>query len=65
MNGQIPNEQAVAGLTVRDYFAAAAMQGQINMEGMEGCDKELIAAMSYELADAMLAQRAKSQEVAS
>lgn len=45
------------GLTLRDYFATKALQGQIAYEGMEGCDAEHIAGMAYELADAMLAAR--------
>jgi len=47
------------GLTMRDYFAAAAMQA-----GVTGCssrnepiDYRECAAYSYELADAMLKQR--------
>lgn len=47
------------GLSLRDYFAAQALAGQINYEGMEGCDPKMQAAMAYELADAMLAQRRK------
>ena len=48
-----------SGMMLRDYFAAKAMQSQLNFEGMEGCDKGAIAAMSYELADAMLSEREK------
>jgi hypothetical protein len=47
------------GISTLDYFAAKAMAAQIIMEGMEGCDKELIVAMAYEMADAMLKERAK------
>ena len=45
------------GMSLRDYFAARFAQAQIGFEGMEGCDKAHIAAMSYELADAMIAER--------
>ncbi|MDI1362568.1 hypothetical protein [Methylotenera sp.] len=44
-----------AGL--RDEFAKAALAGQISYEGMEGCDAKFIAAMTYELADAMMGER--------
>lgn len=51
--------EAVSGMSLRDYFAAKAMQAQLSIEGMEGCDKENIAAMAYELANEMLKQREK------
>lgn len=47
------------GMSLRDYFAAQALIGQIHFEGMEGCNKETIAGMAYELADAMLVERQK------
>lgn len=43
----------------RDTFAAEAMGAQIQFEGMEGCDKEHIAGMAYEIADAMMEMRGK------
>jgi len=49
------------GMSLRDYFAAAALHGQIDYEGLEGCDKHQIAAMCYEMADAMLAAREENQ----
>ena len=54
------------GLTVRDYFAAKAMEGTIAnpSEGqMEKSAREksvLCAAWAYEMADAMLAERKKT-----
>lgn len=54
-----PNTYHYEGMSIRDYFAAKALQSQLAFEGMEGCDKFLIAAMSYELADAMLEARTK------
>jgi hypothetical protein len=48
------------GMSLRDWFAGRALAGQVAFEGMEGCDAELIAGMSYELADRMLAERAKA-----
>lgn len=45
------------GLSLRDYFAARAMQGDIAVNGLEGRDVEMVAGMSYEMADAMLKAR--------
>lgn len=47
-----------SGMSLRDYFAAKFSAAQISMEGVEGCDKEHIAAMAYEMADALLKARA-------
>lgn len=47
------------GMSLRDYSAIKFAAAQISMEGMEGCDKEHICAMSYEMADAMLAERSR------
>jgi hypothetical protein len=62
------------GMTLRDYFAAKAMHAELNTAGMlvgpaealaEAAEKagrsieQQIAFNSYELADAMLAERAK------
>ncbi len=50
------------GITIRDYFAAKAMQGLMTMEdkgthkSMEDCYSK-IAELSYGVADAMLEQR--------
>lgn len=49
------------GLTLRDYFAAAALQGML-ASTEEGCDYHVgkaIAAWAYDYADAMLAERKK------
>lgn len=53
-NGEYVND---GGMSLRDYFAAKAMSGQLAYEGMEGCSSEHIAGMAYELADAMLSAR--------
>lgn len=53
-----------AGMTLRDYFAAAAMQGMLAYPGCEqrgshhnnNCP-EWVAAMAYDYADAMLEAR--------
>jgi hypothetical protein len=43
------------GMTLRDYFAAKAMQGFIT--GVDDFDEDALAAASYRLADAMLRAR--------
>ena len=50
---QWPNE---TGMTLRDYFAAKAMQG-LTSGGTGGWALELIAERAYEMADAMLKAR--------
>ena len=47
------------GMTLRDYFAAKAMQGFMSRSLIPGFDEEMIALKAYEIADAMLAERAK------
>ncbi|MFA0929018.1 hypothetical protein RA263_14570 [Pseudomonas syringae pv. tagetis] len=50
------------GMTLRDYFAAKALQGLIStagapcLLGLGGCENE-VAGTAYRLADAMLAAR--------
>lgn len=43
------------GMTLRDYFAAKAMQGMMTDPNILGCDK--IAEWAYQQADAMLKER--------
>lgn len=52
------------GMTLRDYFAAKAMQGWLSSYGpddkhpaTDGNDADLVAQRSYAMADAMLAAR--------
>lgn len=45
------------GMTLRDYFAAKAMQGSIVSDGPEFPNPEIIAKWSYAVADAMLKAR--------
>jgi hypothetical protein len=52
-NSSQENEQ---GMTLRDYFAAKAMQGFLATVKV-GCPDHLIAIDSYNLADAMLKAR--------
>jgi len=50
---------AYEGMTLRDYFAAKAMQAMVNSGTYEtgGWDQRDIAIQSYQMADAMLAER--------
>ncbi len=45
------------GMTLRDYFAAKAMQSELIANN--GCENEKIASWAYAMADAMLAERSK------
>ncbi len=44
------------GMTLRDYFAAAALQGLLACENTDG-ERDYFAALSYKYADAMIAAR--------
>lgn len=50
-------EDPAAGISLRDYFAALAMQGLMASDVL--AKPEHFARSSYEMADAMLAERAK------
>lgn len=52
-NGEINHGEG--GMTLRDYFAAAAMQGYI--VGTEKPRAEVMARVAYEVADAMIKER--------
>ena len=45
------------GMTLRDYFAAKAMQAIVTQPTWETCPVEKVACWSYEQADAMLKAR--------
>lgn len=45
------------GMTLRDYFAAKAMQGILASWAKETCMYEEVSAISYEMADEMLKAR--------
>lgn len=70
MNEQIKNggpafpadQHAVAGMTLRDYFAAKAMQGFCTRPPEDFADMRMVAEQAYELADAMLAEREGGKE---
>ena len=45
------------GMSLRDYFAAKAMQGMLASDIDGNCKKEYVVNTSYEIADAMLEAR--------
>ena len=47
------------GMTLRDYFAAKAMQAHITHDGSDNINEPGVARWAYEMADAMLAERIK------
>jgi len=47
------------GMTLRDYFAAKAMQAIITNHKLEACDDFVVAANAYQMADFMLEARGK------
>ena len=51
-----PHRTDLTGMTLRDYFAAKAMQGFLATVKVD-CSDDLIAKDSYNLADAMLKER--------
>lgn len=52
-----PNTWQHVGLSLRDYFAAKAMQAEVSIQGLEGNDCQHIADCAYEMANAMLRAR--------
>ncbi len=50
---------AVSGMTLRDYFAAKAMQGMLAAPVLASSDQFMLARDAYTVADAMLLERAK------
>ena len=60
----VPNDQAALwypGVTIRDYFAAAAMQGLLSCDVEAGKWPEF-ACRAYSMADAMLEERHRDRE---
>ena len=54
---------AVEGMTLRDYFAAKALEGQINTAySYAVSNKSLTAKLAYAFADAMLEARKKAND---
>ena len=61
-NKASPEEVAERGMTLRDYFAAKALQGAIadpNVNPATPDGQAVFAEFCYQLADAMLSERAK------
>jgi hypothetical protein len=53
------NKNVAEGMTLRDYFAAKAMQGMLSGRNNLPLERDKWAIAAYELADAMLAERTK------
>lgn len=51
-----------AGLSIRDYFAAAALQGMLGLYAPHDYTHRAFALAAYNYADAMLAERVKIKE---
>ena len=59
----IPNEEHFEpGISLRDYFAAKAMQGLIAKHGNPRGTEGLLTSDSYNIADAMLTERETAKE---
>lgn len=52
---------AVGGASLRDYFAAKALEGMATSAGFQGAPWEKLAKDAYDAADAMLAARPPSE----
>ena len=50
-----------AGMTLRDYFAANAMQGTLGNSSFHDDNEEALSKWCYRMADAMLAARENAQ----
>jgi hypothetical protein len=57
-NGEVIRE-TFSGMTLRDYFAAKAMQATMINPRIEPCNPEERSRISYQIADAMLKEREK------
>ncbi len=55
----IPEPKAVMGMTLRDYFAAKALQGMLAASTRQQSDEHMFARDAYKVSDAMLLERAK------
>jgi hypothetical protein len=63
--GMGPSPCNNSGLSLRDYFAAKAMQAIITAEGMSIADEyaDKVASFAYDFADSMLKERSKSDDL--
>lgn len=48
------SSEVLPGMTLRNYFAAAAMQAIVSREDLDMLPKEKVVALAFSLADAML-----------
>ena len=53
-------EPGYAGMTLRDYFAAKAMQGLLSMDLKPDVENEELAEAAYAIADAMIKERTRT-----
>ncbi len=51
----------MSGMSLRDYFAAAALQSILSNPVFAKIPETTVAASSYEYADAMIAERSKNE----
>jgi hypothetical protein len=54
------NDGVEHGMTLRDYFAAKAMQSYINLGSLDATNFNYKAKKAYQMADAMLVEREQS-----
>lgn len=58
----VSDDLCAPGMTVRDYFAAAALQGMLGLYAPHDYTHRAFALAAYNYADAMLAERTKTKE---
>ena len=56
-----PRQHICEGMTLRDYFAAKAMQGILHLPARNESNSIAFSRWAYEMADAMLAERSKGE----
>jgi len=56
----INHDHEWCGMTLRDYFAAKAMQGVLSFEAIDEYNEKDVASVAYKIANAML--KAREQE---
>ena len=56
-NGEVIDSEMESGISIRDYFAAAALKGQAHRFAHPHEHRELLAQDCYDIADAMLKAR--------
>ena len=55
-------ENTTGGMTLRDYFAAAALQGMLANPDFNGASDAAVAGFAFRQADAMLAARERKED---